>query len=135
MHSQSLIGLLGQLILAMGIVIGLMAFLARLLRRRGMLGVLGGGAKRGPQIELLGRHQFGRSASIAVVRAAGKALVVGITEHSITLLTEADPSVLSIPDEDTRKPEATWTASLGGTRPGPTWKTFFQQVRERTVRR
>ena len=117
----------------MGVVIGLMAVLARLVRRRGMLGILGGGQRRAAQIELLGRHQFGRSSSIAVVRAGGKNLVVGVTEHSITLLTEADPSALE--EEVTAGPEATWTASMGGTRPGPTWKAFFQQLRERTVRR
>jgi flagellar biogenesis protein FliO len=98
-----------------------------------MLGILGGGPRRAAPIELLGRHQFGRSSSIAIVRAGGKALVVGVTEHSITLLTEADPSAL--PEEVVATPEATWTASVGGTRPGPTWKAFFERLRERTVRR
>ncbi len=133
MHSQSLVGLLGQLVLAMAVVVGLMAFLAKLLRRRGMAGFLGGGPRRVAPIELLGRHQFGRSTSVAIVRAGGKALVLGVTEHSITLLTEADPDALTI--DDAQNPEATWTASTGGTRPGSTWKTLLDQIRERTVRR
>ena len=81
----------------------------------------------------LARQPFGKTASIAVIRAAGKALVLGVTDTSVTVLAEADPDAL---DVDLTGSEAQWTAPPGGgTRPGQPWKTLLEQLRERTIRR
>jgi hypothetical protein len=58
--------------------------------------------------------------------------VVGITDHTITLLAEDDPDVL-VP----LVPEAPRTASpLGGrSATWPTWTAVVDALRERTVRR
>jgi flagellar protein FliO/FliZ len=131
MH-ESLIGLFGRLILAMGVVFGLMLLAAKVAKNRGFAGA--GGRKSGrATIEVLARQQFGKSASIAVIRAAGKALVLGVTDMSVTVLAEADPDALDI---DLTGPEAQWTAPSGGdTRPSQPWKTLLEQLRERTIRR
>jgi len=131
MH-ESLIGLFGRLILAMGVVFGLMVLAAKVAKNRGFAGA--GGRKGGrATIEVLARQQFGKSASIAVIRAAGKSLVLGVTDMSVTVLAEADPDALDI---DLTGPEAQWTAPPGGdTRPSQPWKTLLEQLRERTTRR
>jgi flagellar protein FliO/FliZ len=131
MH-ESLIGLFGRLILAMGVVFGLMVVAAKVAKNRGFAGA--GGRKGGrATIEVLARQQFGKSASIAVIRAAGKALVLGVTDMSVTVLAEADPDALDI---DLTGPEAQWTEPSGGdTRPSQPWKTLLEQLRERTIRR
>ena len=131
MH-ESLIGLLGRLILAMGVVFGVMVLAAKVVKNRGFAGA--GGRKGGrATIEVLARQPFGKTASIAVIRAAGKALVLGVTDTSVTVLAEADPDAL---DVDLTGSEAQWTAPPGGgTRPGQPWKTLLEQLRERTVRR
>ena len=42
------------------------------------------------QVELLARKPMGRNASIAVVRVGERSMVVGVTEHYITKLDDAD---------------------------------------------
>jgi len=129
MH-ESLIGLLGRLILAMGVVLGVMVLAAKVARNRNFAGARKGGRAT---IEVVARQSFGKTASVAVIRAAGKALVLGVTDTSVTVLAEADPAVLDI---DLTGSEAQWTAPPGGgTRPGQPWKTLLEQLRERTVRR
>src|SRR5215471_4407525 len=101
---------MGRLIFAMGVVVGLMMVAGRFVRNRG----LGGGPSKGTnlapvRIEVLARQGFGRSASVAVVRAAGKVLVLGVTETSVTVLAETDLAALEAQSTD----EAIGTASSG----------------------
>lgn len=120
------LGLLLRLILSLGIVFGLMAGCAALLRRSGMGGG-GAGGRRGVPIEVLARHTLGRRASVAVVRTGGRGLVLGITDHTVTLLAEADPDDLVPPAPPTSDPR---------TGPTPTpWKALLATVQDRTVRR
>ncbi|MDP9394567.1 MAG: flagellar biosynthetic protein FliO, partial [Actinomycetota bacterium] len=72
-----------RLVLSLGFVIGLMWVAARIVR--GQVAGRGGGA-----LEVLARQQLGRGSSVAVLRVADQALVVGITESRVTLLGEAD---------------------------------------------
>ena len=138
MH-QSFVGLLGRLIISMGVVLAVMWLAARVLRNRN-IGGFGGSRKgaAGPSIEVLARQPFGKNASVAIVRAAGKALVIGVTDSQVTVLAEADAKALA--DTDTEglqslEPEGQRTAPGRGTRPGQPWKTMLEQLRERTVRR
>ena len=127
---ESLFGLLLRFVFAMGIVLGLMILAGKVVRNRGLVGSRRNGRAT---IEVVARQPFGKSASVAIVKAAGKALVLGVTETSITVLAEADPDALDI---DLTQSEAQWTAPPGGdTRPSQPWKTLLEQLRERTVRR
>ena len=65
------------------VVIALMWGLAKLAKRP--LGI-----RKGGLIDVLGRQQLSRASSVAVVRVADKALVLGVTDGQVTLLTEAD---------------------------------------------
>lgn len=66
------------------VVLGLMWFLARLARRSGLRG------KDAETLTVLDRRQLTRGASVAIVRVAGRALVLGVTDAQVTLLGEAD---------------------------------------------
>ena len=139
--------LIVRLVVSLAIVLGLLLIIAGTLKKRGIAvggGGLGKGSRSSAQfdLEILTRKPLGRSAQLAVVRTADKTLVLGITEHQITMLTEID-STLDLDDArsmalDISSPiptEAQRTALLG-TNPGsfPTWKTLIDNVRDKTVR-
>lgn len=85
-----------RVIFSLLVVLGLMWFLARLARR----------PFKGRDTEafsVIDRRQLSRSASVAVVRIAGKALVLGITEAQVTLLGEVDLAALRSPRADAER--------------------------------
>ena len=112
----------------MGVVLLVMVLAAKVARNRNFGGVR---RSRSVNIEVLARQPFGKTASLAVVNVGGKTLVLGVTDQSVTVLTEADPSAIEIE----AGPEAHRTEPLGGAvRPGLTWKVWIDQLRERTLR-
>ncbi len=126
----SLFSLFFRLAVSLGVVLVLVRVAAGLLQR-------GGGGRlrrrRGPaEIEVLLRQPVGRRASISVVRAGNRALVLGVTDHTITLLAEDDPDVL-VP----LAPEAPRTASPADGSPSASsaWTAVVDALRDRTVRR
>jgi flagellar protein FliO/FliZ len=126
----SLPALLLRLIVSMAVVLLLVRLAGNLLQRS-----TGGGKlrRRGrAEVEVLLRQPLGRRSSIGVVRAGDRALVLGITDQSITLLAEGDPDVL-VP----LAPESPRTAAPDGGSPAsfPTWTAVVDALRERTVRR
>jgi flagellar protein FliO/FliZ len=76
-------GLLLRLVLSLAAVVGLMWLAARLVR--GQIGGAGGAV-----LEVIARQQVGRGASVAVVRVADQAIVVGITESKVNLIAQTD---------------------------------------------
>ena len=134
----SLPALVARLVGSLAVVVLLMVVAGRVLRSRSSFGAAARG--RTPPIEVLARQGFGRNASVALVRAGGRALVIGVTDSRVTLLAEADPEALvaGTPSPGTSgdgPPGAHRTALPAGDRPGPSWKATLEQVRERTVRR
>src|SRR3954447_18893580 len=109
---MQLVALLGRFVLAMGVVLGLMVLAGKVARNRGLVG----GRRNGrATIEVLARQPFGKSASVAVVMAAGRALVLGVTDTSVTVLAEADPEAIDI--DLTPSSEAKRTGPSGGGAP------------------
>jgi flagellar protein FliO/FliZ len=139
MADASLVGMLGRLAVSLAVVFGLMALLAAYLRRRGTggLGISSGGAngsrRRTSVIDVVARQALGRTASVAVVRTAGRALVLGVTDSKITVLAEADASALETGIES-MEPAGT-PAPVGANGAGTAWTTFVDALRERTLRR
>ncbi len=131
MATASTIGLFVRLFLSLGVVIGLMWAAATVLRKRGVMP--GAGTRRrtvrGTQVELLARKPLGRNASIAVVRVGERSMVVGITDHQVTKLDDAEVEEIDL-DEGTN-----WTVSRGPVGPTTAWKAMLDQMRNRTVRR
>src|SRR5689334_9533643 len=108
-----MLGLIGRLVMAMGVVLCVMALAAKLARNRNLGGIRRGGHTA--TIEVLARQGFGKNASVAVVMAAGKALVLGVTDHTVTVLAEADPSGIQekeLPQQPQTVPGTQRTGSL-----------------------
>jgi flagellar protein FliO/FliZ len=84
----SLAGLALRMVAALAVVVALLGFAARFARRSGLAG------PRQPapwaKVEVLSRSVLSRSSSVAVVRVAGRVLVLGVTDQSVEILTELD---------------------------------------------
>ena len=86
MADQSVAMVLLRLVIAVVVVVGLLLLTAKLTRR---IGIKTDGTT-GPAIRLVSRQPLSRNASIAVVRAGDRTLVLGVTDHAVTLLSEHD---------------------------------------------
>ena len=78
-----------RLVASLAVVVGLMLLLARLVGKRY-------GARAGAPVQVLHRQPLSRSASVAVVTVGCRVLVVGTTDHQVSLLTELDPDELDV---------------------------------------
>ena len=125
MEDLSVVALLGRLAVSLVIVFGLMAVAARLLRRRGL------GASRGSapsaRIEVLARQGLGRTSSVQLVRVAGRTLVLGVTDASVSVLGEADPLLLAA--------EAALAPDPDEEQQTPGWGPLLEALKDRTARR
>jgi flagellar protein FliO/FliZ len=130
MSTASTFVLFIRLGVSLTVVMGLMWAAATVLRKRGLgSGVPGRRPGRGVNVELLARRPLGRNASIAVVRVGERSIVVGVTEHQVTKLDDAEIAEIDLQDD------TNWTVSPGPAGPASAWKAMLEQVRNRTVRR
>ncbi|WP_432504470.1 flagellar biosynthetic protein FliO [Kineococcus arenarius] len=150
---------LGRMSVSLVAVLGLLWLIARWLRRSRSVGA----AQTG--LEVLSRVGVGAKAGVAVVRVGERALVVGVTEQQVTLLTEAPAADLLPAPQEAHPPQerevvqlpatgaaplttATTTAERPSTVPAPrttpisgsalspaTWTKAVDVLRERTTRR
>jgi flagellar biogenesis protein FliO len=127
----SLLALFARLAISLAVVLAVMGLAGRALRKKAMPGMAR--RNRVAPIEVIARQGLGRTASVALVRAGGKVLLLGVTETNVNFLGEADD--LGLLDDD--GPGAQRTALLGDgpARPSWTWKALIDAARERTVRR
>ena len=89
MSSVSVASLLLRLVVSLVVVIGLMAVLAKVARGRLGRGVVR--TSRVPyQLQVLSRQTIGKNASVLLVRAGDKGLLLGVTEHSVSLIQETE---------------------------------------------
>jgi flagellar protein FliO/FliZ len=135
------LAVLARVVASLVVVVALAVLAARFARRAG---VRGGGAG----LQVVERAGLSREASVAVVEVAGRALVVGVTPHGITLLTELEPGELeaqrALQAETAPVPRRTPVSTLStGERPAGTgsvldprtWRQTVEALRELTVRR
>lgn len=120
--------------LSLGVVLVLVAGLARLARHRGGLGF---GPGRRAKLDVVVRQQVSKSATLAVVRVGGRDLLVGITPSAVNLLLDTEQGSLAPVAED--GPENIGLHGVlparQGVFPSSPWKVMLDQLRERTVRR
>ncbi len=129
---------------SLAVVLGLLWGLARVLRRP-----LGAYRGAGP-VAVLDRHQLSRTAAVAVVRLGDRAIVLGVTDQQVNLLTETDLEAfeqarpqrrdqLKVGDYDVTLPPAhpvTAPRRLDGSLlAARTWTATLDFIRERTTRR
>jgi flagellar protein FliO/FliZ len=85
-----------RLIVSLAIVVGLLLLLARFGARRfrGQAGAL---------VRVVHRQPLSRTSAVAVVTVGSRVLVLGTTEHQVSILTELEPEeldlVVEVPDE------------------------------------
>lgn len=121
--------LLLRLVFSLGVVLALMAGAAAFLRRG--RGIVSGNRRKPVPLQVMTRHTLGRRASIVVVRAGNRGLVLGVTDAQVSLLTEA-----AAEDFEAIEPETPGTASpLSGPAARTAWTTFVESLRDRTARR
>jgi flagellar biogenesis protein FliO len=105
-------------------------------------------ARRRNRLEVLARQPLGKTASVAVVRVAGRTLLIGVTDTAVQLLSEVDASAfdddfqteiavtaqdfeeLVAPVSELRIPESTTVITSA-----PSSVSVLDLLRERTVRR
>ena len=141
----------GRMILALGLVLGLLWLFSKFGRGRQMKSRgrwMQGGVDTG-RIEVMDRRSLGRHSSIAVVRAAGRIVVVGQTPQQISVLLDADPDVDALggkvaggeasPMGDPSKLDEEMLlpglAATTGVEAPKAWDAFLERLREMTVRR
>jgi flagellar protein FliO/FliZ len=147
-QNASLLELGLRLALSLGVVLMLMFGAAWFLRRRqagGRSPLRFGGGARTQRVEMLARQTVGRNASVAVVRVGERALVLGVTEHSVTVLTEGEAHAFDPPEPVVVGPVSRFSGmgskaqrtALSGSPDGsgPTRKSFIEALREMTIRR
>ncbi len=167
------IELLVRLVISMAAVMAVMGLAARLLRRRQGAGPLlparrgaapdtagrpGRARSRKPRpvapLEVLYRRSLSKAAAVSLVEATGRTFLLGVTDHSVTLLAELGdrpaPSGTATPvygnaasvqliDEDnwqqTGRMPGCEQAPAGAGTSDTAWKLALDSLRERTVRR
>jgi flagellar protein FliO/FliZ len=88
----STVELLVRLVFSLGVVLGLLLLAAKVARRNGRtlripgIGAVGG--RREPTLKVLERQSITRNASLAVIQVGTRTMVVGVTEHAVSLLTD-----------------------------------------------
>ena len=128
------LALMVRMCLSLGLVLALMFGATAVLKRRGFAGFAPGAARRNPAVtyvEVLARKSLGRNASVAVVRAGSRAMVVGVTEANVTLLGDADLEELEL--EELEAPGTGLPRAANGAR--TPWKMMLESLQDRTVRR
>lgn len=151
---MSTVVVLGRMLLALIVVLGIMWGLARWARKP-----LGGKTDR--VMSVLARQQLSRTSSVTLLQVMDRALVLGVTEQGIRLITETDltelQAALDVPVAGRRRAERATAAEAraaqaltGETderpagRGGPlagsvlspsTWRQVVESARELTVRR
>jgi flagellar biogenesis protein FliO len=133
--SASTFALLLRVFLSLGVVLGLMFGIAAVLKRRGFAGFAPGavrGSPMGAQVEVLARKPLGRNATIAIVRAGNKSMVLGVTDSTVTLLGDIDLDEDEFEIDELEAPRTGLPSAFNGaTKP---WKTMLEGLRDRTVR-
>jgi len=110
-----------RIIFSLLVVFGLLWGLAKLARRP--LAGRGGGF-----LQVVARQQLTRGSAVAVVKVADRALVLGVTEQSVTLLADADPALF---EEKQSSPAAATERLAGSALSLKTWSQTFAFFRNR----
>lgn len=96
------VAIIGRMLLALVFVLGVMWCLARWARKP-----MGGKADR--VMAVLARQQLSRTSSVTVLRVMDRALVLGVTEQGVQLITETELSAVEDALAATTETPRPWT--------------------------
>ena len=138
----SVAGLLMQLVVGLGVVLGIIWVATRVMRGR-MRG--SSTPRRAGAITVVARQGLGKGVSLAVIRVGDRPFLVGATPHSVHKIEELDPSDLAghsaepAPDGEVPRLDrgSAQISSLVArrNRSEPNWLAAVEQLRQMTVRR
>jgi flagellar protein FliO/FliZ len=140
---MEMLGLAGRIVLSLAAVLGLMWLMARASRRK--LGV-----RAGDRVAVLARQQLSRGASVAVVKVGGRALVIGVTDAQVSLLSETEltefetepapaarsaaPASPAVRQSTVDRPLRAAGPLAGSALSPATWRQAVDTLRDRTAR-
>ena len=131
MANASLAMIFLRLTVAVAVVVGLLLLTARLTRRVSSKGQ--GGSRS--TLRVVARQPLSRSASVAIVAHGSRTFVLGVTDHSVSLIAEQT----DLADEaDRNSSDAARLSSpqtSGLSEPATPLATLVESMRERTIRR
>ncbi|HVX54321.1 flagellar biosynthetic protein FliO [Nocardioides sp.] len=110
-----------RLLFSLAVVIGLLLLLSRMAGKRFR-------GRAGAPIQVVHRQALTRGSGVAVVTVAGRVLVLGTTDHEVTLLTELEPEELELEVEP--HGPAAMTAEEQPVRVMPTHRAAPQQTKD-----
>ncbi|MCY1695301.1 FliO/MopB family protein [Curtobacterium sp. SL109] len=122
-----------RVVLSLGVVLALMWVLHRRMAK-GQFGRAKARGRRSAAIEVVGRTGIGGKASVVVVDVEGERLVLGVTEHGVSLLTsgEAPAPELTIVTGPVQLPvratQAATSAPTAVPMPTPSAEAFRQEL-------
>ncbi|WP_017935664.1 flagellar biosynthetic protein FliO [Nocardioides sp. Iso805N] len=111
-----------RLVFSLAVVVGLLLLLARFAGRRFQ-------GRTGAAIQVVHRQPLSRGSGVAIVTIADRVLVLGTTEHQVTLLTELEPDELVQHDFSQDLVHAT-TAEEPRVHAVPTHRAASQQTKD-----
>jgi flagellar biogenesis protein FliO len=114
-----------QLFIGLGVILGLIFIVGRVLK--GRVGLV---RKVAAPLAVVGRQPLGKGVQVAIVKAGTETYLLGVTAHQVTRLgryNELDPDMPVSTDD---LPPA---GPVGPS--GPRWQSALRQVQDRTVRR
>jgi flagellar biogenesis protein FliO len=141
MGDTSVLELALRLVFSLGVVLAIMAGAATVLKRS--KGFNAAVRRRPVELAVVARQSLGKHASLAVVHTGGRELVIGITNASISLLSDREAPASQDQDHQDQDEaiialDLTATprkAIVSGSAAQPAWKTAVETMRDRTVRR
>ena len=136
---MSSIELVGRLALSFALIGVMLYGFAWVAKRRQTRGLLGFGAANDAPVAVLSRQVLGKGSSVVVLRAGQRHLLVGVTDHQLSLLAEGEnllpPETAPEAADQRQSLSSPRTGSTGSTDPGSSRMGFVEALRERTVRR
>lgn len=114
-----------RLVFSLAIVVGLLLLLAKVAGRRFQ-------GKAGSAIQVVHRQPLSRGSGVAVVTVGERVLVLGTTEHQVTLLTELEPDEieLALQQHLQHDPEQAPTAEESRVRAVPSHRAALQPTKD-----
>ena len=137
------------MLIKVGLVFGLLFVTLKVVGKMHSGGSKLSGRHEGAVIQVIGRQSIGRNADVTVVTLGDRTLVLGVTEHNVSMVAELDPEemetreVIDLPSVAPTAIAAATTATKTLAIPArtqapvsvPSWRDLLESMRERTVRR
>ena len=131
--------LLIQMVIGLAVIIGLIKVVSRVVQGKG--GRALSHARRQGGVSVLGRQSLGKGVQVAVVSAARRTYLIGVTQRQITLLGQLDGAqeAVAAPGQALAIGDLQLIRSEPGPDPGddlqPSWRAAIDQMRDKTLRR